>query len=86
MKGCKILTGEKSAQKKTPEMTTEHWRDYSKKILMDRRMRHTRGQKPKKKHECSKCGKELPDASKKMDHQRRCRDSVKVISVLPQEF
>jgi hypothetical protein len=54
--------------------------------MQDRRMRHTRGQKPKKKHECFKCGKELPDAPKKMDDQRRCRDSIKVISVLPREF
>jgi len=60
------------------------WQLYFK-MMEERRLKHTRGRRPNAKHECTKCGKELPDAGKKRDHQRRCKPGVRVVSVMSQE-
>ncbi len=55
------------------------------KVIEKRSLKHTRGRRPNAQHLCIKCGKELPTAAKKRDHQRRCKPAVRVISVLSQE-
>jgi hypothetical protein len=55
------------------------------KVIEKQRLKHTRGRRPNANHVCNKCGKELPTAAKKRDHQRRCKPAVRVVSVLLQE-
>ena len=55
------------------------------KVIEKRSLKHKRGRHPNAQHLCAKCGKELPTAAKKRDHQRRCKPAVRVVSVLSQE-